>query len=401
MKDRIFWNMRIRNPFKRFTIRTLAVVVCCLGCACANIGATPASPADEACSRPVISSPSHATRFRITAKEGRNVLSIDMGESGVAENHWLLVGRDQPLPDNNRMPVLRIPLKRVALLSTTFLAHFSALHATDTICAVDNAAYAFDAGVRERIQNGSIPEIGEMDTLDMETVIHLRPDAIFVSAGMGGAPGRRERLAKLGIPVIEIPDFLEPHPLGRAEWIKLFGLLLDRSDVASKHFDAVSSRYKSIRAAAAAIPPAKRPTVLLHSPFQGLWHLPSGDSYAARLLNDAGGKYLFPELKAHGARPFDFEWVIAHARHADIWMQIDASSLKAFGALDPRFTQFDAYQSQQVYSHFKRTNASGGNDFYESGVIHPERILEDLFSIFSNWPDTVPEDSLHYFMRLH
>lgn len=390
--------MHTRVPFSRLMILTLAFWWA--GIACFGNGTVQDT---EAVSQSISEAnpPAFATRFRVISDDGQRVLSIRNEAPESANNRWLLLEKSDPAPMGNTTPVLRLPLTRVALLSTTFLAHFSVLDSTDTICAVDNAAYAFDTGVRERIRNGSIPEIGEMDTLDLETVIHLRPDAIFVSAGMGGVPGRRERLEKLGIPVIEIPDFLEPHPLGRAEWIKFFGLLLNRSELADNHFKTVCTRYDSILAQAASIPAENRPTVLLHSPFQGLWHLPSGNSYAVRLIQDAGGRYLFPDLQAHGARPFDFEWVFANARQANIWMQVDATSLKAFAASDPRFTRFDAYQTQQIYTHFKRTNPSGGNDFYESGVIHPDRILEDLFSIFSNWPNDVPEENLHYFMRLH
>ena len=390
--------MHTRVTFSRLMILTLALWWA--GFVCIGNGTVQDA---GAVSQPISETrlPAFATRFRVTSDDGQQILSIENGAAETANNSWLLIGKSDPEPEGNTLAVLRLPLTRVALLSTTFLAHFSVLNATDTICAVDNAAYAFDTGVRERIRNGSIPEIGEMDTLDLETVIHLRPDAIFVSAGMGGAPGRRDRLEKLGIPVIEIPDFLEPHPLGRAEWIKFFGLMLNRSDLAENHFNTVQTRYEGILAQAASIPAENRPTVLLHSPFQGLWHLPSADSYAVRLIQDAGGRYLFPDLKAHGARPFDFEWVFANARHANIWMQVDATSLKTLAASDPRFTRFDAYQSQQIYTHFKRTNPSGGNDFYESGVIHPDRILEDLFSIFSNWPNDVPEEKLHYFVRLH
>jgi iron complex transport system substrate-binding protein len=198
-----------------------------------------------------------------------------------------------------------------------------------------------------------------------------------------------------------VPSFLESSPLGRAEWIVVTGLLVGRFDEAVSRFQEVERGYQALAARVAETRDASRPgkTVVTGGPWDDIWYVPGGRSYAARFLADAGARYLWADDDSTGAMPLDIETVYEVAVDADLWLYPSSwRSLAEIAEADERLADFRSFQLGEVYGNDRRTNEFGGNDFWESGVARPDLVLADLVKIFH--PEMLPEHELVYHRRL-
>ena len=205
-------------------------------------------------------------------------------------------------------------------------------------------------------------------------------------------------LEKIKSPLIQTREHLEAHPLGRAEWIRFMGLLLNKEALADSIFNAVADAYNA-RAASVLKSSSEfseaRPVVITGIPYSGIWYMPGGASYAAALFNDAGFDYPWSEQKEQAVLPLSFEKVFPEALSADMW--IGASNHKTLQQListEKRFSAFRSVQAGQVWVYDKRSLPAGGNDYFESAGVRPDLLLEDLIRIRTG------SDSLYFFRRL-
>jgi iron complex transport system substrate-binding protein len=127
-----------------------------------------------------------------------------------------------------------------------------------------------------------------------------------------------EKIKSFGIPVVYIAEFMEDHPLGRAEWIKFFGAFFQKENIADSLFQAIETKYDSIKALSNTL--QKHPLVFLNIPYQGIWYMPEGNSYMATLIKDAGGNYLYHNTTGNNVLKFDFEKILTDAINADSWI---------------------------------------------------------------------------------
>lgn len=286
-------------------------------------------------------------------------------------------------PSAGPASAIRTPLQRVISLSTPNIPFLRDLGVLDSLVGVDTADYVYDQTVLDAIARGRVRSVGSGANLDLERVLELNPDLVLVSA-LGPDDTAVRRLEGAGIPVLIVADWREATPLGRAEWIRLFGALYERDTRARDLFLQRASRYAEIRdQVAARVPPDRRPTVLANGPWQGNWPVPSGESYMARLFADAGADYLWAETPGTGTIFLDMEAVLARALTADYWINLnyDWTSRADVRRADPRLTAFAAYRSGRMYHHIRRVRPSGANDFWESGVGRPDIVLADLVKI--------------------
>jgi iron complex transport system substrate-binding protein len=142
-----------------------------------------------------------------------------------------------------------------------------------------------------------------------------------------------------------------------------------------------------------------RPSVLAGLPWKNTWWVPGGRSHAAVLIRDAGGRYIWENDSSKEALPLDIEAVYDHAGQADFWINSgSAASLADLVNTDPRLQLFKPCGDSSIYNNNARLNPSGGNDYWESGVIYPYIILKDLIRIFH--PEILPEHKLVYYKKL-
>ena len=137
------------------------------------------------------------------------------------------------------------------------------------------------------------------------------------------------------------------------------------------------------------------PSVMLNVPYGDSWFMPSTQSYAARLIADAGGHYVYQKNTGNASVPIDMEEAYLLASDADMWLNVGmANSLDELKASCPKFTDTRCFKNGNVYNNNARTNAGGGNDYYESAVVNPDIVLRDLVKIFH--PELVQEECVYY-----
>lgn len=289
-----------------------------------------------------------------------------------------------------------IPARRIVAFSATHTAFLEALGQLDAVLALAETDFVYSPAVRERVGRGAIVEVASNDGIDAEVLLNLRPDVILFS-GLSTPGPALQQAERAGIPVLVIGEWAETTPLHRAAWIHVFGALTGTHDVAERHFAEVSQRYMQQVSQARAV--TQRPVVLAGSPFRGTWYVPGGDSYMATLIRDAGGLYPWADVRSTGSLSLDEEAILAQAAHADVWLTGNRwptlADARAEASLIP---QFKAVREGRVYQADARAVATGGTDFFESAVVHPDRVLRDVFQIVH--PASFPPDSLFYYRRL-
>jgi iron complex transport system substrate-binding protein len=276
---------------------------------------------------------------------------------------------------------IKIPLKRVAIMSTTHLALIESLGEMETVLGISERQYVNSQAFWEHHQRNAVVEIGYENTLDMENVIKLMPDAVFVYGLSQGISQTVERLVKMGIPVVFVSEFNEVHPLAKLEWLRFMACFFNKLDMADSIFNQKVAHYNQIREMVVDVP--IRPTVLVGLPWKDVWNVPGNNTVTATFIDDAGGRYLFSHLNQKVNYPLGIEEVFLQAGQADYWIHVGfANSLADIAASDNRFVNFKAFSMGNVFNNNKIQNNVGGNDYLESGIMNPEVVLKDLISVF-------------------
>jgi iron complex transport system substrate-binding protein len=275
------------------------------------------------------------------------------------------------------------------------LADFAGV--ADRIVGLGNLKYVNSLVVREGIRTGRVKQVGIDANINNELVISLHPGVLIAMSNPDAAFGQFKTLIDAGIPVLPDAEWLETSPLGRAEWAKLIGALVDREDSVAKKFDSVETAYKALAAIGSSA--KTKPSVIIGMPFKGVWYVPAGESYMAQFLHDAGADYHWADTKGIGSLPLNVETVIPVALQADYWVNIGyVNSRSDISGKDSRFAAFKAFTTDALYNNNRRVNDLGSNDYWESGAVNPQLILADLIRILH--PDVLPKDSLYYYKQL-
>jgi len=329
--------------------------------------------------------------------------SIDTTDSPITVTVYDLLGKviSYKLCTGNKNESCRggilIPIKRAVCMSSTHVGFMGVLNAQPVIVGISGTDYVNNPHVWERIAEGEIAEVGYDQSLNYELVSRLKPDVIFAYGVSSESSSFIGKLKELGLQVVIVPDYLETSPLGRAEWIKFFGAFLGKQNLADSIFSVVESNYKRLSQITQSV--SYRPKVFLNLPFKDIWYFPGSENYFAQFINDAGGNYVFPELQGSRSHPVSTEVAYRAGLECDVWLNPGtAISLSDITDTDLRFADFKAFQTGMVYNNYKRIGPGGGNDFWESGVVHPDFILRDLIKIFH--PALLPNDSLYFYKQL-
>ena len=288
---------------------------------------------------------------------------------------------------------VREPMDNIVCMSTSHVACLSAIGADSVITAVSGLGYIADPDILSH----EIYDIGYESSLDYERIVSLNPDLVVTYTVSAAEPPYLTKLRALGIPVLVLHDHIENHPLARAEYMRLFGTLTGRQETADSVFDHVAERYESLTARIEGSYPARK--VLINIPYGDAWYVPGSDNYMSRLIEDAGGEVLGSEDRSSSSRIISMEEAWRLSQQADIWLNPGhCSSRRELADFHPLFSSFGPLETGlPIYNNTLRMTPEGGNDFYESGAVRPDLILEDLISIFSGTEDS----SLNYFIPLN
>jgi len=343
---------------------------------------------------------SYATGFRVSQEGSYTRVTVlnPWQYSQDVSYTYILSDRKETLPDSVRnLPWIRVPVKKVVTLSTTHVAMIDQLGQAASIVGLSGRDLIYSPEIRERMVSGTVKDVGYGPSLDFESIVELDPDVLFIYGVEGNVVTTLEKLKELGIPVVFCGEYLEAHPLGKAEWIKFFSLFFDLEPKASDFFQHIDSSYKQLTKLASAVD--KKPKVLTGLPWKDTWYMAGGESFAARLIEDAGGDFLWNDNSSSQAIPLDLESVYLRAVNAGVWINPGAAnSLEDIGRLDERFMELRVVQQGQVYNNNLRINASGGNDYWESGTVRPDLVLADLIKVFH--PDLMADHRFVFYRQL-
>jgi len=293
-------------------------------------------------------------------------------------------------PNNNGdFYILSNTLNNVLQLSGTQISMFEELEVLNNIKAIGQKKYLYNKKI---LSNNKIIELGDEQNLNTEKLITENINAVFTT-GWDKVSDNFVKLTNLGIPIIYSLDWQEQSPLARAEWIKFIACFYNKEKMAESYFNNIEKRYNELKNRVDGL--KHKPTVFNGNSISGTWYVAGSESYIAQLFKDANATYIFNDNASKGSVPLSFETVYTRAKDADFWI---ASGNSDFTGSDERYKMFKAYRDKNIYLNNNRINQTGGNDYWESGVIHPELQLQDFINIFHS--NLLENSSLVYYKRL-
>ena len=311
---------------------------------------------------------------------------------------YLLIKRGGAIPGGFPMAqVIETPIKSIIGMSSMHVALIDFAEADGILTGLGNLKYVSSPKVRSYIKQGKIKEVGQESNINNELVLTMHPSVIMAVGNATAKINRFKILTDAGIPVIQNAEYLESTPLGRAEWVKLMGALVEKEALVNRKFNAIDIEYNRLSLLASKA--ADKPHVITTMPVKGVWYVPEGNSYLTHFLKDAGGTSKWSDVKGIGTLPLSFEVVAPEALKADFWLNIGyVNSKQEMTARDIRFADFRPFKNGNVYNYNKRTNDAGANDYWESGAVNPQVVLSDLIKILH--PELLPKHQLVYYKQL-
>lgn len=339
-----------------------------------------------------------AQNFSISYHRSYQVLTVNQPSPGAAPERYVLVQCGAPEPELSGeltgAQVISTPVASLFSGSTTQLVFLSELDDLDVLTGVANVSFISDPDVVDYVKSHDVPAYASGDLIDTEQVLAASPSALITDGTENEA---YPALRRGGVPVVSGADFIEATPLGRAEWIKMIAALTRSEERAGALFGGLRTRYRELAASVAGAPPAQ---LLTGSMFQGVWSMPTGGSYAGRLLTDAGGTWPWQGDQGTAALQLSLEDILARGADAPIWLVIDNQWTTTADVLaaDPRYRSIRALTDGQVWNANNAMGPGGGNNYFELGVARPDLILGDLIAILH--PGTETGHEFVFYRRL-
>ncbi len=341
----------------------------------------------------------YTTGFLMEYRGYYKVITVNTPWPGAAESiQYALVQCGAPNPEGFLdEQIITVPVQSIVTMSTTYLPPLDELGLLDRLVGVDDTTYVSNPKVLKMAEEGKLASIGYGSGVNVEKVLELSPDLVMTYGS--GAPDYDAHpvLLQAGQKVVINAEWMDTSPLGRAEWLKFIAAFFNKEAEAETLFAQTAQAYQELAALTAAV--KQRPTVFTGSAYQGTWYMPGGQSFAAAFLRDAGANYLWSDEPSTGSLPLSVEAVFEKAQAADFWLNVGyVGSLDDLKATDARYADFAAFQNGSVWNNDAKTSPTGGNDYYESAVIHPELVLADLIAILH--PDLLPNHELVYYRQV-
>jgi len=343
----------------------------------------------------------YARSFSIEKNDGYTILEVNRPWPGAKTSFTYLVVPKEKLTSmtfhaDAYDAVIATPLKSLVATSTTHIPALESLGSLDKLVGFPDTQYISSMPARKRITEGKIKELGKNESLNTEVALELDPDVI-VGFSINDQNSTYEILKKAAIPVVFNGDWTEETPLGKAEWIKFFGVLLNKEKEADSLFNAIASSYQQIKGLAAQA--ELKPTVLSGALYKDVWYLPAGESWAAQFIEDANADYLYKQSEGTGSLSLSLESVLEQGSKADIWIAPSQfTSYKEMEQANTHYQEFQAFQQKKMYTFANTKGATGGLLYYELAPQRPDLVLKDLVHFFH--PEVFPDHTPYFFTPL-
>ena len=279
---------------------------------------------------------------------------------------------------------------KIISLSATLNGMIAILAAQNRLIGIDNEQYIYDTLILSNLHSGKTQSFGNESNTSLEKIIASGANLIFYN-GFGEKFPNEEKLQKLGIKVIPIYDWRENHPLGKAEWIKLIGIITGKEKEAINYFEHVSNEYLNLLSITDTL--NSKPNVLVGSLYGDIWYAPGGEGYFAQLLKDAGANYVYHETKGSASQAYSMEKIIKDNIDTKFWINPGLPTKAEILKSNPKARYLKAL-STNCYGY-----ASQMNKFWEQSAAMPHLVLKDLVKIFHS--DVTNEDEFYFYKKVN
>jgi iron complex transport system substrate-binding protein len=346
-----------------------------------------------------ISVAKYAVGFKVTLVGNSKLVEVKQPYQNATSGYqYLLVPKGEVPPTHDETTqVIIVPVENIVCTSTTHIPLLDYINETEKLIGFPTTDYISSEKMRKRIDQGKVKDLGIDKGMNIEMLYTLKP-SLVMGYTMTKDLGQLKKIQELGTPVVINAEYLEKHPLGRAEWIKFMALFFGKEKEADSVFAEIEKEYLSTQQLVNEV--KTKPTVLSGIVYGDAWFMPGGQNYAAKLLKDAGCEYLWASDSTSGFLQLSVESVYARAKEADLWIGVGSfKKLEEIKATEERYALFKPFKEQQVYSYDARKGAKGGSEFLELGYLRPDLILKDLVKIAH--PELMPSYDLFFHKKLN
>lgn len=341
----------------------------------------------------------YANGFELYSFENFSVLKISKPWPGATKiDTYVLKKENAVVPDSlKNYQNITVPIQKIVVTSTTHIPALELLNEENSLIGFPNTDFISSPKTRKRIEEGKVKEVGHNEALNTEILLDLSPDVV-VSFGINNSNPVLENLQKSGLKVLLNGDWNEQSPLGKSEWLKLFGALYDKKNQATSIFNEIEKEYLKTKSLAQKL--KKQPSILCGAMYQDQWFVPQGESWMAIYLKDAKSNYLWSDTKGTASVALSFETVFDKAKNAEFWIAPgDFVSLAEMQKNNPHYVEFESFKNKKVFSYSLHKGAKGGIKFFEWASTRPDWVLKDLIAILH--PELLPKHDFYFFEKLN
>ena len=322
----------------------------------------------------------YAKGFCLAKQNDYTLLKILNPSTGQIKQQIALVPEGVANPEGFSFDdVIKVPIKSIVTTSTTHIPPLELLDRATALSGFPNLDYISSSLTRARIDAGLVQELGQNEALNIEVLVSLKPD-VLMTFSIDETQKGLEKVKQAGIPLIYNGDWTEQHPLGKAEWIKVFGALFGIEVKADSIFQSIEKEYLDLKSLAKQS--SGQPTVISGALYKDIWYAPKGDSWAAKFIEDANGLYLWKDTSGTGSLQWNIEEILQFTQKAQLWIGPGQfTSYDQMAQSSPTYTQFKPFRDKKVYTFSSTKGPTGGLLYYELASMRPDWVLSDLIHI--------------------
>lgn len=334
-----------------------------------------------------------ATQFSVDYYEGGyKMLSLADG------NRFFVVPEGASLPegaDQEAVPLYQ-PVKNIYLAATSAMCLFDSLGRLDAISLSGTKAEGwYIPAAREAMKDGKILYAGRYNAPDYELITASRCPLAIESTMIAHASEIKEQLEQLDIAVLVDQSSNEMHPLGRSEWIKLYGALLNEEERAEQVFSEQAGYLNDVSGSA----PSGKTVAFFYVSSSGRIIARRNGDYVSKMISLAGGKYIFDSLGDSTSRSstvaLEPEYFYSEAKDADIiiynaTIADEVSSIGQMVGKCPLLADFKAVKRGNVWCTNK-------NMYQETTALG--QMIDSLHRIFADGSESVSELPFFYHLK--
>lgn len=287
--------------------------------------------------------------------------------------------------DNNQPNMFPKNITSVVAMSATQIGMLRKLNLEEKITGFSNFNY-----LCYPLSQAIVKEVGDVGMSDAESFVAVNPDIIFYSGFDDNAP-ILNKLKQANLKTFKVFEWKETHPMGRAEWIKVYGALFQKEQEANAIYEDIKANYYAITDKLKLEDVG--PTVFAGTYFGDIFNVPSGESYMAQLFKDANVNYVYSNTNGTGSLNLSLEEAITKNKDTEFWLNAGVSSKKDLLKQSQKFEMMKSVRTGKLYTYFGRNNC-----FWENSPIEPHKILEDLGKIFH--PELFDDKKLNFYELL-